>query len=95
MLKKYQYIHELSDAELAAKLESARIELRDFIFNKAVTTPEKPSVETELRRLVARYLTEQRERELKSEFGDRSNWPKRMSRKERFALLDIQTNTNK
>jgi large subunit ribosomal protein L29 len=59
-------IRELTDEQLLSKIEEAKEELFNLRFQQATGSLEKPSRIHELRKLVARMKTIQRERELAS-----------------------------
>jgi large subunit ribosomal protein L29 len=59
-------LRELSNEELLSKIEESKEELFNLRFKQATGSLEKPSRIHELRKLVARMKTIQRERELAS-----------------------------
>jgi large subunit ribosomal protein L29 len=63
-MKKYQYIHDLSLVELKEGLKQKRTELRELRFKHAVQPLENPNLLGEGKKMIARYLTELRQREL-------------------------------
>jgi large subunit ribosomal protein L29 len=61
---KYSEIRELSDAELAKKLEEGRAELFNLRFQMATSQLDNTARVTTIKRDIARVLTEMRAREI-------------------------------
>ena len=64
---KYKDIRELSDAELAAKLEDGRAELFNLRFQMATSQLDNTARVTNVKRDIARVQTEMRAREIAAE----------------------------